>query len=276
MIDSHQHFWALARGDYAWITPELSVLNRDYGPKELADHLNACGIDKTITVQAAPTIEETHYLLSLAGEHDYIAAVIGWVDLESPQAANDIALLAAHPKLKGIRPMARDYRGSDWLSDPILDPALEALTKHGLRFEALAKEPHLASLAAMMDRHRDLPVVINHGAKPDIRSGWSAAWADAVAELAEHTSAYCKFSGLVTETDEPDCIDDIAPVFDHLHKCFGAERLMWGSDWPVLNLVCTYEDWLSMTMQLLEPLSQADRFRIMGGNAAEFYGLQEH
>mgnify|MGYP001568177275 CR=1 FL=1 len=273
VIDCHQHFWSLSRGDYHWITPDLIPLDRDFGPADLAPLLQDNAVGRTIAVQAAATIDETRFLLSLADNNDFIAGVVGWVDMESPRAASDIAQLAANPKFKGIRPMARDYRGPEWLCDPAIVPAIESLARHGLRFEALVTVEHLESLRAMMSQYPDLRVVINHAAKPDVRAGWSRAWGDRIADIAANTSAYCKFSGLVTETDTPNSVDSLSPIFDHLLECFGAKRLMWGSDWPVLNLACTYDEWLSTTMTLIQQLNVEDRSRILGRNAVDFYAL---
>ena len=138
IIDSHQHFWRRARGDYGWLGPELGVLYQDYGPEELTPHLEICDVRATVLVQAAPTVEETRFLLSLADAHDFVAGVVGWVDLESPTVLDTIAELAAHPKLKGVRPMIQDIADPCWISKPELVPAIDALLEFGLRFDALS------------------------------------------------------------------------------------------------------------------------------------------
>ena len=272
-VDSHQHFWKLDGGDYGWLTPELGVLYADFGPGDLEPQLADGGIEKTVLVQAAPTMEETRYLLSLADRHEFIAGVVGWIDMESPTAAHDIASIAEHPKLKGVRPMIQEIPGTDWMTRPALAPAYEALTEYGLRFDALVHTKHLDNLLKIINRYPDLPVVIDHAAKPNIASGQTAEWADGIAAIAKDTEACCKFSGLVTEAAESVSLGDIRPYFEHIYECFGAERLMWGSDWPVAILRMEYADWFSMTQGLLADVSDNDRDQILAGTATRFYGL---
>lgn len=272
-IDCHQHFWTRARGDYGWLSPELGVLYADYGPADLAPHLAECGVEKTVLVQAAPTIEETKFMLSLADEHDFIAAVVGWVDLESPSAANDITTLAVHPKLKGVRPMIQDIEDPDWIARPKLAPAIDALIERGLRFDALVQSQHIDNLLLMLTRHPELPVVIDHGAKPPIASDDMAEWREKIAMVAESTGALCKFSGLVTEADESVSIADIGPVFTHLYECFGPDRLMWGSDWPVARLRMEYGDWFAIARSLVDGLPEDEQRKLFYSNAEYFYGL---
>ena len=273
IIDSHQHFWDTARGDYGWLSPELGVLYDDFAPDNLAPILAEVGIEKTVLVQAAPTLDETHYLLSLADQYRFIAGVVGWVDMASPTAASDIATLAKHPKLKGIRPMIQDIPDPDWMIQPAVAPAYEALLKSGLRFDALVHTKHLENLLTVMHRYPELPVVIDHAAKPDIASGQTSEWAERIAAIAENTNAFCKLSGLVTEAGESVGSSDIQPYFQHIFECFGARRLMWGSDWPVAKLRMEYADWLSMTQELLIAVPGEDRDQILAGTAARFYGL---
>lgn len=273
IIDCHQHFWKRARGDYGWLSEDLGVIYADFAPEDLKPQLADCGVAKTIAVQAAATIEETQFMLSLADENDFIAGVVGWVDLEPASAADNIAMLAAHPKLKGIRPMIQDIDDPAWIADPDLAPGIEALVEHELRFDALVHTRHIDSLLTMMARHPDLPVVIDHGAKPPLASGDISAWREKIALVAEATNAYCKVSGLVTEADVGVNIDDIRPVFDHLYEHFGADRLMWGSDWPVVKLRMEYADWMAMTRTLLSELPADEQRDIAGDNASRFYDL---
>ncbi|WP_265584018.1 amidohydrolase family protein [Chitinimonas koreensis] len=165
-IDAHQHCWQLGRADYGWPTPEIPALYRDFGPAELAPLLRAHGVAGTVLVQVRPAADENDYLLGLADAHDFILGVVGWVDLESPRAPAEIARLARHPKFKGVRPMLQGLADPAWIADPALDPAAAALIEHGLTFDALVRPNHLPHLLRFARRHRRLPVVIDHAAKP--------------------------------------------------------------------------------------------------------------
>jgi len=274
-IDSHQHFWQLQRGDYGWLTAELGVLYRDYAPQELAGYLRRAGIEKTVLVQAAATVAESEYLLSLADEHAFIAGVVGWVDMDAPDALAQLAHLARHPKLLGIRPMIQDIADTGWMLREELAPVYRELIVRGLRFDALVKPPHLDALLTLLQRYPELPVVIDHGGKPDIASEAFAPWAIRMELLARQTRACCKLSGLLTEAGPGAGAQELRPYVEHLLQCFGPERLMWGSDWPVLNLAADYARWLALTDALLADVGNADRAAIMGGTAARFYALDD-
>lgn len=273
-IDSHQHFWTLERDDYGWLTPELTALYRDFQPSDLAPLLGQAGVHRTVLVQAAPTLAETRYLLELAERHDFIAGVVGWVGMEGGQTSIDILeALQDNPLFLGVRPMIQDIADPAWMLRPSLAPALEAVAAFGLTFDALVKPVHLPNLLELLQRHPDLRTVIDHGAKPDIASGQWVPWARWIDRVAEETSACCKLSGLITEAGEGHSFPELAPYMDHLLDSFGAERLMWGSDWPVLNLRSDYPGWVTATRLWLAPLAAGDREAIEGGNAVRFYGL---
>ena len=274
-IDAHQHFWTLRRTDYGWLTPQLKPLYRDFQPADMAPLLAAGRIARTILVQAAPTVDETRYLMQLAERNDSIAGVVGWIDMASGAAANDLAELAANPKLVGIRPMIHNIKDPAWIVRPNLAAATEAITERGLCFDALVRPMHLPYLLEFLQRHPALKTVIDHGAKPNIAEGRWQPWADSMSEIAETTGAFCKLSGLLTEADPTQGYEDLEPYMDHLLSAFGPERLMWGSDWPVLNLAGNYRDWLAMAERFLQRLGKAEREQMLGGNAARFYGLEE-
>ncbi|UTW12105.1 amidohydrolase family protein [Marinobacterium rhizophilum] len=272
-IDSHQHFWKLDRGDYAWLGPQLKVLYKDFLPDDLSPLLEAAGVDGTILVQAAPTLEETEFLLSLAEQHPFIKGVVGWVDFASKMAPRDIEQLAVHPAMVGLRPMIQDTPDPNWMLRPELTPAFEALIASNLTFDALTGPMHLGNLRQLLEQHPDMRVVIDHGSKPGIRFGDFDDWARDMAALAEKTSAFCKFSGLVTEAAENWTLEDLQPYVDHLLRTFGPSRLMWGSDWPVCLLGSSYEHWLSTSGILLRDICEADRAAIFGLNATRAYNL---
>ena len=235
-IDAHQHFWRVDRGDYRWLTAaDHPLICRDFGPDDLRPLLAEAGVDRTILVQAAPTVEETRFLLDIAADTDFVAGVVGWVDLEAPDATATIEALVARGGLLGLRPMLQDLPDDDWILRPSLSPALDAMAAAGLRFDALVKPRHLSALIRFLDRRPDLPVVIDHGAKPDIAGAELRSWASAIHDIARTTQTRCKLSGLVTEAGGGWTAETLKPFVDVLLEAFGPTRLMWGSDWPVVN-----------------------------------------
>lgn len=271
IIDAHHHFWRPDRGDYGWLTPDNATLYRDFMPADLEPILRACGITGTILVQAAPTAAETEFLLEIADVTPFVLGVIGWVDFASPDAPAQIAALAAHPKLVGLRPMIQDIADDNWMLRADLTPAFEAMIAHGLTFDALVFPRHLPNLRKLLALHPDLRTVIDHGAKPDIASGVFAGWADELSALANETRACCKLSGLLTEAGDHWTEDMIAPYFEHMAGVFGPDRLIWGSDWPVLTLAASYERWFAMAQSLAQTAEATQR--VFGQNAISAYRL---
>jgi L-fuconolactonase len=270
-IDAHQHFWQIARGDYGWLTPALGPIHRDFGPDDLAPLLARHGISSTILIQAAPTEAETRFLLGIAAKTPLIAGVVGWSDFEALDIIRRIAALAANPLLVALRPMVQDIEDESWLARPALAPAFEAMIAHGLVFDALLKPEHIPATLSMLARHPRLAVVIDHAAKPDLVTGDLAAWRDGIDALAAHPQALCKLSGLVTEAAAGWTIETLRPVVEHLLASFGPERLIFGSDWPVVTLRADYSRWFETATALLSHCSESEREAIFGGNAARTY-----
>jgi L-fuconolactonase len=275
-IDAHHHVWRLSRGDYGWLRPTdaLAPIYRDFELAELRPLLAAESIEATVLVQAAPTEAETRFLLDVAARSGgLVRGVVGWVDFESASAIDALAKLARSPLLKSVRPMLQDLADADWIARPELQATLAALPQLGLRFDALVKPPNLPALRRALERHSGLAVVVDHCAKPDIaRKGWQP-WADDLAAIARHTAAYCKLSGLVTEAGADWTVDGVRPYVDHVLACFGPERVMWGSDWPVVTLASGYGAWSRATDALLAGMSSDEAEAIRGGSARRFYGL---
>lgn len=271
-IDAHQHFWRLDRGDYTWLTPDMAPIYRDFLPADLAPQLTRAGVEKTILVQAAATVAETRFMLELAKNHEFIAGVVGWADFERANSPDVIAELAAEDRLVGLRPMIQDIPDVNWMLREFLAPAFKAMTAHGLVFDALVKTPHLPALLVLARRHPELTIVLDHGAKPPIITDNLDAWKRGISALARNTSMVCKLSGLVTEAGgvHPETLRESVR---HLLAEFGPSRLMWGSDWPVCELICTYDDWTGACDQLLEELSDAEREQIFSGTAKAIYGI---
>ena len=273
VIDSHQHFWSLGRGDYGWLTPGLQHLYRDFVPKDLAPLLASYRISGTVLVQAAASDAETDYILQLAATTSFVKGVVGWVDMSGPHVRHRLRSLATRQAFRGVRPMIQDIDDDAWMLRPELAPAFEELVDRRLSFDALVKPQHLDNLLVLLSRYPSLAVAIDHGGKPNIAAGGLQPWARQMQLLAEETSAVCKLSGLVTEATAAWQSSDLEPFVDHLLTVFGSERLMWGSDWPVVNLAGGYGRWWQFVQEWLSTRAAADRAHIMGGTAARFYRL---
>jgi L-fuconolactonase len=270
-IDAHHHLWTLARGDYGWLTPELAAIYRDFRLSDLAPHLSAAGIDGTILVQAAPTEAETMFLLNVAETAEVVRGVVGWTDFDAAAGVARIEALAAWNLLVGLRPMVQDIADDDWLLGAALPPLLTAMARNGLVFDALVLPRHLPRLLRVVDRHPDLQFVLDHCGKPPLATGEIARWQRDIALLAEHRNIVCKLSGLVTEAAPDWQIADLRQAVNHVVTCFGPRRMLWGSDWPVVNLAGGYAKWLAAAETLLADLSSDEKADIFGGNAARVY-----
>ena len=280
MIDAHQHFWRLDRGDYRWLTPALGAIHRDFLPLDLEPLLARAGISRTILVQAADTDGETDFLLEIAAETPFVAGVVGWVDLEARRAPDRIRELAARSNFVGVRPMIQDIEDPRWMLRSDLAPALECLVELDLAFEALVRPIHLPYLHEFLHRYPGLRVVVDHAAKPFVKrpaSAWDgfAAWRAHLAAIARESSACCKLSGLATEADAGWEASDLRPYVDVLLETFGPARIVWGSDWPVVVLAGGYRPWWDATASLLAELTGEEREAVLGGNASRFYRLAE-
>ena len=282
-IDAHQHFWRLADRIGLWPPANLSAIYRDFLPGDLQPLLAASGIAGTILVQSQASAKDNDFMLTLAEQHDFIRGVVGWVELKDVQAPMQIARLAQHPKFKGLRPMLQDLPDPHWLDDAALSPAVDAMVRHGLSFDALVLPGHLPTLATFAERYPDLPIVIDHAAKPAIASARNEPWQSDLAVLATRPNVFCKLSGLLTEAGTRTDADALAPYVDTVLDCFGPERVLWGSDWPVLRLAGDYRAWRVMAEGLCarwharrvtaESSFPAVREVIFGANAQRFYRL---
>ncbi len=280
-IDAHQHYWRIGARAGCWPPAELDAIHRDFGPADLTPLLDAARIDGTVLVQSLPSEADTRVLLDLADETPNVRAVVGWVDLKADDAPARIAAFASAPKARGLRPMLQDLSDDAWIDDPLLDRAVAAMLEHALRFDALVMPRHLDPLYAFARRHPDLPIVIDHGAKPFIEHGELQPWLAAMRRLASLPNLHCKLSGLWTEAGLSAGADTVRmrtrPYVRALAELFGPTRLMWGSDWPVLRVASAcggYVEWLAACeddcTQFLGSAALADVF---GGNARRFYRI---
>jgi L-fuconolactonase len=271
MIDAHQHFWRIDRGDYGWLTPALAPIYRDFMPDDLAPLLARHGIGGTILVQAAPTVAETRFMLEIAHATPFVRGVVGWVDFEAVDAVDMILELAADPLLVGLRPMVQDIADDDWLLRPSLESALAMMARRGLVFDALVLPRHLPRLKTVIERYPDLTVVVDHGSKPRIRDKQREPWASDLAAIAAMPGVACKLSGLVTEAAADWQSSDVRPYTQHILNIFGPQRVMFGSDWPVVNLAGGYDRWRETALGLMAHLVAPERAAILGETARRIY-----
>ena len=271
IIDSHQHLWQIGRNDQSWPTADLDAIYRDFLPEDLSEA--AQGIDGTVLVQSQPSETDTLWLLQVARITPMIKGVVGWTDMAAPKAVERIRYLSHQPKFKGLRPMLQGLSEDDWILRPDLDPAFTVLVELGLTFDALVFTRHLAAIDTLAKRWPDLAIVIDHAAKPPFANSDLNAWRDAISIAAQNPSVFCKLSGLVTEMQIGQDTAVVAAAADHLLAIFGPERLMWGSDWPVVLLRGSYSDWFGWTRRWLRDKDITVREQIMGQTAEQFYKL---
>lgn len=273
-VDAHQHFWRFDPAEYAWIDDAMGRLRRDFLPGDLQPEIAAAGVDATIAVQVRQTLDETAWLLQLADAHSFIAGVIGWVDLRAPGVGDDLARLAQHPKFVGVRHIAQSEPDDRFLLRPDFCRGIGALEEFGLPYDVLIYPRHLPYAAELAARFERQHFVLDHLAKPEIRLGAIDHWARDLGRLAEHPNVSCKVSGLVTEAEwrrwRP---EHIHPYLDVAFDCFGAERLIVGSDWPVCLVAASYAQPMAIVEDYMKNRPSAERDAVLGGNARRVWGL---
>jgi L-fuconolactonase len=276
VVDSHIHFWQLSNGYYTALEPHMTILLKDYLPNHLAPLLAAAGVDQIVVVEAAETVEETHFVLSLAQKFPFIGGVVGWIDLAAPDAASVLRSLNGNPLYKGVRAVHDDNKTVRWINDTANDPGFRALVDLNLSFDALVQNfRELPSIISVAERFPDLNVILNHCGKPDIANDIFPSWAVDIERLAKHANVVCKFSGLPNQGGTGWSIRSLGPYANHVLSCFGPDRLLWGSDWPPARLTVEYQVWWQTAHELLAGLSAAEREMIFGGNATRIYRLHD-
>ena len=277
-VDAHHHLWDLAVRDQPWIAgPALAPLRRSFTIGELADAARPVGIDATVLVQTVTVPEETPELLAMAGEHELIAGVVGWVDLTAHDAADALAALRDLPggdRLVGIRHQVQSEPDPEWLCRSDVRRGLRAVADAGLVYDLLTIPVQLPAAVATVRALEDLVFVVDHLSKPPVATGELEPWATRMRALAEHDNVVCKLSGMVTEADwEAWSIADLRPYADTVLEAFGPDRLMFGSDWPVCLLAASYEAVAGAAAELTASLSRAEQAEIVGGTARRTYTL---
>lgn len=276
-IDAHHHLWDANTAKYSWMTAEYGAIRRAFGPEDLQPLLAQCGIDRTVIVQTWSSLEESYEFLATAARTPFIAGVVAWVDLTSREAGETIAALKAAPggsRLVGIRHQVHDEPDPAWLLRPDVQRGLAAVAEADLAYDLLVRPRELPAAHETVCRYPGVRFVIDHLAKPAIRDGGSPLWEEWMPRLAALPNVYCKLSGLVTEADWRHwTVDDLRPYVARALGWFGAERMLFGSDWPVCLLAAPYPQVHDAAVQLTDGLSAAQRGAVFGGTAVAAYGL---
>ncbi len=276
-VDAHQHFWNMNKTDYPWLAPGYGPIYANFFPRELAPQLQSAGIDQTVLVQAMNSYEDTVSMLTQAEDFNWIGAVVGWVNLLD-HAAERTALqrYSRHPKFRGVRHLIHEEKDPDWVVQPAVIKGLKILADFGLSFDVVAVFPnHLKHVPTLARKVPNLTLIIDHLAKPPIKEKEMGAWADQISAAAQFPNVYAKVSGLNTAADWASwSAADLQPYIEFAIEQFGAERLMFGSDWPVLTLAGDYSRVWSETNKALSGRSQSEIDAILGGSAAKAYRLR--
>jgi L-fuconolactonase len=274
VIDSHHHFWHYTAEDYGWIPPEWSRIRHDFLPPDLATEIAAAGVDGVVTVQARQSLEETEWLLDLAGRHAFIRGVVGWAPLIDPAVESHLDRFATSPKLRSLRHVLQGESDDAYMLRADFNRGIAALTRRGLAYDILILERHLPVTITFVDRHPNQVFILDHIAKPRIASGELEPWARNIRELARRPHVSCKLSGMVTEADVTTWTPaQLQPYFDVVIEAFGARRLLFGSDWPVCLAGVGYAHWKTTVANALRSLSVTEQAAIFGDNAQTFYRL---
>jgi L-fuconolactonase len=274
-IDAHQHFWVYDPREYDWIDDSMASLRRDFLPAELKPELEATGFQGCVAVQARQTIEETRWLLGLAAAAPFILGVVGWVDLQSQHLRSQLEALAGNPKLVGIRHVVQGEPDDRFLLRPEFLRGISALEEFDLAYDILIYSKHLPVAAEFVQRFPRQRFVLDHLAKPPIKSGNLDPWTRGIRDLAAYPNVFCKLSGLVTEANwhhwKP---EDMTPHLDIVFESFGPQRLMIGSDWPVCSVAASYGRAMAVVKDYLGRHSIQVQEAVLGGNAQRFWKLR--
>lgn len=270
-IDAHHHFWRYDPVEYGWINDEMNVIRRDFLPADLEKEIQRAGVSGVISVQARQTLEETRWLLELAGGHDFVEGVVGWIPLTSPKVNTILADLTRNRKLRAVRHVLQDEPDPLYMLRDDFNAGIRALRQFHLTYDILIFERQTIEF---VDTHPDQIFVVDHLAKPRVRDGELSPWQTNLHELAKRPNTYCKLSGLVTEANYSNwSIEQLTPYLDTALSAFGPNRLMFGSDWPVCLVAIEYSEWAATVTNTISGLSPSEQEHIWSGTAQEAYRI---
>ncbi|MFZ9388278.1 MAG: amidohydrolase family protein [Chitinophagaceae bacterium] len=272
-IDSHVHLWTYDRERDTWITDEMKVLQRDFLPGDLSGEIRENGIDACITVQAGQTEKETLFLLEMSRRYPFIKGVVGWIDFRNPEVGTRLEYFSQFPVIRGWRHIVQD-EPPDFLSGPDFRRGIRELTRFGYTYDLLVYQSQLGAALDFVRDFPDQPFVLDHCGKPGIREKNMDTWKPLIYEMAGCPNLTCKLSGLITEADWLHWEEgDIYPYLDVAFDAFGTDRLLFGSDWPVMQLAGNYSRWVRLLENYIgDPGSETGK-KIFGQNAIDFYKL---
>ena len=275
-IDAHQHFWRRSEPfDYRWLdAPQHAPIAGDYLPEDLLPHLHNTQIQQSVLVQTQHNLDENRWALSLSERHEFIAGVVGWVDLASPDCERQVLEFKQHRKFVGVRHITQDEPDDDFIVRGDVLAGLKVLEKHRVPFDLLFYVKHLRHAAFLAQHFPELPLVIDHLAKPRIKSRALNNWLPHLRAAAKFPNVHVKLSGLITEAEWQHWkASDLTPYVKHALDLFGPRRCMFGSDWPVCELAGSYEQVYQALLDALGPISASEQAAIFGETAVAFYGL---
>jgi L-fuconolactonase len=273
-IDAHHHLWKYSQEQYPWMLAGMQSIRRNFLIPELGSVTREAGVTGTVAVQARQTIEETEWLLGLARDHELVRGVVGWVPLIDADVAKYLENLSANRKLKGIRHVLHDESDDFYMLRDDFNHGISLLNDFDLRYDILICERQLPQTIQFVDRHPNQQFIVDHIAKPRIKDRVRSPWEAEITELARRENVYCKLSGMVTEADWKRWTErDLRPYFDTVLAAFGPKRLMFGSDWPVIQVACSYKRWADTVRSWIAELSPAEQLSIMSGTAKMAYSL---
>lgn len=273
-IDAHQHFWQFNPVRDSWITDEMSVIQKDFFPGDLKPVLQQNGLDGCVAVQASQSEEETNFLVSLANQYDFIKGVVGWVDLQAEDVEEKLDKYKSIPVVKGFRHVLQGEPQRDVMLTPEFKRGIAALEKHGFTYDILIFPDQLKFSDQLVASFPQQKFVIDHIAKPHIKSQEIEEWKNDMKKIARHENVYCKISGMVTEADWKGWKkEDFEPYLDVVVNAFGTNRILFGSDWPVCLVAASYDRMLAIVKDYFASFSDEDQEQFFGLNAIRFYNL---
>jgi L-fuconolactonase len=274
VIDAHHHLWQYNDRDYVWMSGEMNALRRDFLLPDLEQVARESAIEGTVAVQARQTIDETEWLLGMASTHRLLQGVVGWVPLCKPDVAGYLEHFASNSKLKAVRHVLHDEPDDFFMLRDDFNYGVGLLQRFGIAYDILIFERHLPQTLEFVDRHPGQVFIVDHIAKPKIKAGELSPWKENVLELAKRDNVYCKVSGMATEANwKAWTPEQLRPYFDIILASFGPERLMFGSDWPVLTLAGSYRRWAETFRSWISELAPAEQDQMARGTAIRAYRL---
>ncbi len=273
-IDAHQHFWHYSPAEHTWMSDEMKALKRDFLPKDLEPLLASSRLEGSVAVQARQSLEETRWLLQLADQHEFICAVVGWVDLRSENLQSQLEAFARHPKLAGVRHVVQDEVDDQFMLGPEFRRGISRLREFDLTYDLLLFPKHLPAAVELVEKFPEQRFVLDHIAKPKIAQHLLSPWREDLKALADLPNICCKLSGMVTEAKwdqwQP---EDFRAYLDIVFAAFGPDRLMIGSDWPVCTLSADYSSTMQIVINYLHQFPAEVQAGVLGNNCARFYRI---